>query len=70
MTTTIKDPIWDRIREETTQHANEEPILASFLHATILNHARLELALSFHLAKLACPCMRRCRHLALGQGLG
>ena len=44
------DPIWDRIREETAKHASEEPILASFLHATILNHPRLELALSFHLA--------------------
>ena len=44
------DPIWERIREETTRHASEEPILASFMHATFLNHARLELALSFHLA--------------------
>ena len=50
MTPTKHDPIWQRIREETTRHASEEPILASFLHATILNHARLELALSFHLA--------------------
>lgn len=44
------DPVWERIRQETSLHASEEPILASFLHATILNHARLELALSFHLA--------------------
>lgn len=44
------DPLWDRIRAETAKHANEEPILASFLHATILNHAVLERALSFHLA--------------------
>ena len=44
------DPIWERIRSEATEHAGEEPILASFLHATILNHAELELALSFHLA--------------------
>ena len=36
------DPIWERIREETARHASDEPILASFLHATILNHARLE----------------------------
>ena len=33
------DPIWERIRSEATEHAGEEPILASFLHATILNHA-------------------------------
>ena len=45
-----KDPVWERILEETSRHASEEPILASFLHATILNHSRLELALSFHLA--------------------
>jgi serine O-acetyltransferase len=42
--------MWQRIRQEAVEHAKEEPILASFLHATILNHARLELALSFHLA--------------------
>jgi len=50
MTPKKHDPVWERIREETMRHASEEPILASFLHATILNHARLELALSFHLA--------------------
>ena len=44
------DPVWDRILDETAQHAEDEPILASFLHATILNHKRLERALSFHLA--------------------
>ena len=31
--------------------AGREPALASFVHATILNHARLEDALSYHLAK-------------------
>lgn len=44
------DPIWDRIREETRVVAAGEPILASFLHATILHHEELECALSFHLA--------------------
>ena len=44
------DPLWERIREETARHASEEPMLASFLHATILNHTALEDALSFHLA--------------------
>ncbi len=44
------DVVWDRIRSETEKHAQEEPILASFLHATILNHKTLECALSFHLA--------------------
>ena len=50
MSESMQDPLWDRIREETALHANEEPILASFLHATILNHTALEDALSFHLA--------------------
>lgn len=49
MSPTSTDPVWERILKETAQHASEEPILASFLHATILNHARLEMALSFHL---------------------
>src|SRR5688572_26868773 len=48
--------IWDKLREECRQKAEAEPILASYLHLTILNHRRLEDALSFHLAsKLATP---------------
>lgn len=50
MSSKTTDPMWERIRREATEHASEEPILASFLHSTILNHSRLELALSFHLA--------------------
>jgi serine O-acetyltransferase len=46
----IDDPVWQRIQAETRQHAQDEPILASYLHATIINHRRIELALSFHLA--------------------
>ena len=44
------DPIWAAIRQEVLDEVAREPILGSFLHATILNHARLEDALSFHLA--------------------
>jgi serine O-acetyltransferase len=44
------DPIWSAILAETRQEAQREPALASFLHATILNHATFEAALSFHLA--------------------
>ena len=56
MPSTTTDSLWQRIRTEAAKQASEEPILASFLHATILNHARLELALSFHLAsQLATP---------------
>lgn len=48
--------IWQRIRTETQQQAQDEPILASFFHATILNHGSIEDALSFHLAnKLDSP---------------
>ena len=48
------DPIWESIRDEVAQEAQREPILTSFLHATILEHQSLEDALSFHLAgKLA-----------------
>lgn len=50
------DAPWQCIRQEAQQQAEKEPILASFLHATILNHQRLEDALSFHLAnKLDSP---------------
>ena len=52
----MSNDIWQSIRNETLQQAQEEPILASFFHATILNHASLEDALSFHLAnKLDSP---------------
>ena len=55
---TSADDIWEAIREEVLEQVQREPILASFLHATILKHARLEDALSFHLAgKLATPSL-------------
>ncbi|WP_345549289.1 serine O-acetyltransferase [Microbulbifer aestuariivivens] len=44
------DPLWCEILTGVATQAEREPILASFLHATILNHATLEQALSFHLA--------------------
>jgi serine O-acetyltransferase len=44
------DPIWQKIREETSQDAEKEPMLASFLYSVVLNHKRLEDALSFILA--------------------
>ncbi len=52
------DPVWERIKKETRDQVEQEPALASFLHATILNHDSLEGALSFHLAnKLANPAI-------------
>lgn len=44
------DEIWENIRTEAARDAASEPLLASMLHATILNHRSLESALSFHLA--------------------
>lgn len=50
--------LWATIRGEVFKEANAEPILASFLHATVLKHEALENALSFHLAsKLATPSL-------------
>jgi serine O-acetyltransferase len=45
------DPIWSYLRAEAEELARTEPELASFAHATILRHDRLEEALSFHLAR-------------------
>jgi serine O-acetyltransferase len=45
------DPIWSALRKQAEELAGREPALASFIHATILNHARLEDAISYHLAK-------------------
>ncbi|GAB1256125.1 serine O-acetyltransferase [Aurantivibrio plasticivorans] len=54
--TTEGDIVWQTILSETRCQADREPILASFIHATILNHKTLETALSFHLAnKLDSP---------------
>ncbi|MDB5573506.1 MAG: serine O-acetyltransferase, partial [Tardiphaga sp.] len=36
------DPIWDRIRGEAEDIARREPELATFIYATVLNHARLD----------------------------
>lgn len=52
------DPLWQSIREEVEAAAAREPVLASFLHATILNHKTLEDALAFQLAaKLESPVL-------------
>lgn len=52
------DPLWQSIREEVETAAVREPVLASFLHASILNHKTLEDALAFQLAaKLESPVL-------------
>lgn len=42
--------VWEIIRAEAVQASISEPILASFYHATILNHDMFSAAISFHLA--------------------
>lgn len=44
------DPLWQEIRTEVGEVAAHEPILASFLHASVLNHKTLEGSLGFILA--------------------
>lgn len=45
------DPIWTALRQQADAMAGREPTLAGFVHATILQHDRLEQALSYHLAR-------------------
>jgi serine O-acetyltransferase len=46
-----KDLVWRSIRNSAQREANREPMLASFLHATIINHRSLESALGHLLAE-------------------
>ncbi|KAJ6829166.1 putative serine acetyltransferase 2 isoform X1 [Iris pallida] len=45
-----QDPIWDSIRAEAKSEAEKEPVLSSFLYASVLSHDCLERALVFVLA--------------------
>ena len=44
-------PVWTRLRAEAAAAAAEEPVLASFLNAFVLNHSSLASALAFVLAQ-------------------
>ena len=44
-------PVWQRLRQDAATVAGGEPILASYLHAAILQHSRLQDSLSYHLAQ-------------------
>lgn len=44
------ESIWETMRREAAAKADEEPILGSYFHATILNHVSFRSALSFRLA--------------------
>lgn len=45
--------LWQTIRNEAEQSAAEKPMLASFLHMTVLRHDSLERVLAFHLSSSA-----------------
>ena len=47
----VCDPVWERVRQEAEDMAAGEPILASFLYSTILNHRTFNDALAYHLAQ-------------------
>jgi serine O-acetyltransferase len=44
------DPVWARVREEAGEVAAREPLLASFIFATVLNHDTLEQAIAQRIA--------------------
>lgn len=43
--------MWEMLRADAARAAREEPVLASFLHASVLNHASLAEALAYNLAQ-------------------
>ena len=47
-----EDIVWESMRRDAELEASREPLLASFMHSTILSHSSLEKALSFHMANL------------------
>ncbi|WP_373745875.1 serine O-acetyltransferase [Neisseria dentiae] len=42
--------VWQAIREETEEAVAAEPLLASFLHQTVLRHATIDSVLAYHLS--------------------
>jgi serine O-acetyltransferase len=50
------DSVWSLLNQEVVRMAESEPMLASYLHATVINHGSIEDALSYLLAcKLETP---------------
>ena len=47
----IDDRIWDIIVADAQEASADEPVMAAFFQAAILNHDSLEAALSYHLAE-------------------
>ena len=52
MQNNVIQDIWSCMRKEAGREVSVEPILASHLHATILNHGTFGEALSFHISNL------------------
>ena len=53
-----EDIVWKMLRADAEVEARREPLLASYMHATILSHSSLEKSLSFHMAnQLSSPTM-------------
>lgn len=51
----VVDELWLAMTSEARDYGQNEPVLASFYHASILNHGSFADALSFHIAsKLGC----------------
>ncbi len=49
------EQLWAAMQQEARDFGRNEPVLASFYHASILNHEHFAAALSFHIAaKLGC----------------
>lgn len=44
------DPVWTRLRQDVFDAARAEPMLAGYLHDTVLKHGSLETSLSYFLA--------------------
>ena len=50
----VTDPVWARLRQDVFETAKSEPMLAGYLHDTVLKHGSLEGSISYFLAgKLA-----------------
>lgn len=60
---TQADALWMTIREETEIAAQNEPILASFLHLTVLRHHCFARMLAFHLSTKMCSAVMDARVL-------
>ena len=45
------DPVWSRVRDEAEKIAHDEPALAGFLFATVINHSRFEDAVAHRIAQ-------------------